>query len=115
MLESLSDVGSKDASGELLGDPVDMGEGDDAGAGAAELGTVGAAGAEPSRRSKNGFLLLLGDENGFVLPIVANFCPVLNGLLFLIFSLPHRYSKHFFQFLPEKLFPPRQPRQPRSI
>jgi len=81
VLESLSDVGSKDASGELLGDPVDMGEGDDAGAGAAELGTVGAAGAEPSRRSKNGFLLLLGDENGFVLPIVANFCPVLNGLL----------------------------------
>ena len=75
VLESLlSEVGSRDASGELLGEPVDMGEGE-AGAGA---GTVGAVGA--SSRSRNGFLLLFGDENGFVLPIVANFCPELNGL-----------------------------------
>ena len=75
MLESLlSDVGSREASGELLGDPVDIGEGE-AGAGA---GTVGAAGA--SRRSRNGFLLLFGDENGFVRPIVANFWPEVKGL-----------------------------------
>lgn len=75
VLESLlSDVGSREASGELLGDPVDMGDGE-AGAGA---GTVGAAGA--SRRSRNGFLLLFGDENGFVRPIVANFWPELKGL-----------------------------------
>ena len=80
MLESLSDVGSNDASGELLGDPVDIGEGEaGAGAGALAVGTVGAVGA--SNRSRNGFLLLLGDEKGFVLPIVANFCPELNGLL----------------------------------
>ena len=82
VLESLSDVGSKDASGELLGDPVDIGEGEDgagAGVGMLEDGTVGAVGA--SNRSKKGFLLLLGDENGLVLPIVANFCPELNGLL----------------------------------
>ena len=87
LLESLSDVGSREASGELLGDPVDMGEGDE-GAGAVTPvtplltvvpGTVGAVGA--SSRSKNGFLLLFGDENGFVLPIVANFCPELKGLL----------------------------------
>ena len=79
MLESLlSEVGSSDASGELLGDPVDIGDGE-AGAGAgAGAGTVGAAGA--SRRSRNGFLLLFGDENGFVLPIVANFWPELKGL-----------------------------------
>jgi len=66
VLESLSDVGSKDASGEfefeLLGDPVDIGEGEEAGAGAIELGTVGAVGADPSRRSKNG-LVLLGQAN----------------------------------------------------
>ena len=87
LLESLSEVGSSEASGELLGDPVDIGDGED-GAGALtpvtpllplELGTVGAVGA--SSRSKNGFLLLFGEENGFVLPIVANFCPELKGLL----------------------------------
>ena len=77
MLESLlSDVGSREASGELLGDPVDIGDGE-AGAGTG-AGTVGAAGA--SRRSRNGFLLLFGDENGFVRPIVANFWPELKGL-----------------------------------
>ena len=78
VLESLlSDVGSKDASGELLGEPVDIGDGE-AGAGAGQLGTVGAVGA--SSRSRNGFLLLLGEEKGLVRPIVANFCPELKGL-----------------------------------
>ena len=76
VLESLlSDVGSKDASGELLGEPVDIGDGE---AGAGQLGTVGAVGA--SSRSRNGFLLLLGEEKGLVRPIVANFCPELKGL-----------------------------------
>lgn len=78
VLESalLSEVGSSEASGELLGDPVDMGETEDAGTVGA--GTVGAGGA--SKRSKNGFLLLFGEENGLVRPIVANFCPELKGL-----------------------------------
>ena len=87
MLESalLSDVGSSEASGELFGDPVDMGEAElravcTVGAvGAVGAGTVGALGA--SNLSKNGFLLLLGEENGLVRPIVANFCPELKGLL----------------------------------
>ena len=68
-LESVSDVGSKEASGELLREPVDIGEGDVAGW---LGGMVGATGA--SRRSRNGFLLLLGDVNGLDLPMVANFC-----------------------------------------
>ena len=68
-LESVSDVGSKEASGELLREPVDIGEGDVAGW---LGGMVGATGA--SRRSRNGFLLLFGDVNGLDLPMVANFC-----------------------------------------
>ena len=68
-LESVSDVGSREASGELLREPVDIGEGDVAGW---LGGMVGATGA--SRRSRNGFLLLLGDVNGLDLPMVANFC-----------------------------------------
>ena len=83
MLESalLSDVGSSEASGELFGDPVDMGEAE-LRTGAAGAGTVGAVGA--SNLSRNGFLLLLGEENGLVRPIVANFCPELKGLLSLL-------------------------------
>jgi len=73
VLESFSELGSKEASGELLSDPVDMGDAG-AGAGAAE------GGGGTSRRSRNGFLLLFGDENGFVRPIVANFWPEPNGL-----------------------------------
>ena len=79
-LESVSDVGSREASGELLGDPVDMGEGEAAGwlvvevveaAGGRTGGTMGATGA-----SRNGFLLLLGEVKGLDLPMVANFGPV---------------------------------------
>ena len=79
-LESVSDVGSREASGELLGDPVDIGEGEAAGwlvgggveaAGGRTGGTMGATGA-----SRNGFLLLLGEVKGLDLPMVANFGPV---------------------------------------
>lgn len=77
-LESVSEVGSREASGELLRDPVDMGEGEAAGwlgtaAGGNTGGTMGATGT--SRRSKNGFLLLLGELKGFDLPMVANLGP----------------------------------------
>lgn len=72
VLESVSEFGSKEASGELLGEPVDIGE---PGAGAA----VGSGGGT-SKRSRNGFLLLLGEENGLDLPMVANFCPAPKGL-----------------------------------
>jgi len=72
VLESVSEFGSKEASGELLGEPVDIGE---PGAGAA-VDTGGGT----SRRSRNGFLLLLGEENGLDLPMVANFCPAPKGL-----------------------------------
>lgn len=72
VLESVSEFGSKEASGELLGEPVDMGE---PGAGAA----VGGGGGT-SRRSRKGFLLLFGEENGLDLPMVANFCPAPKGL-----------------------------------
>lgn len=69
-LESVSEVGSREASGELLRDPVDIGEGDVAGWLTGRLGgTGGATGA-----SRNGFLLLFGDVNGLDLPMVANFC-----------------------------------------
>lgn len=64
LLESVSELGSKEASGELLGELVDMGE---SGAGAA-----GGCGGT-SRRSRNGFLLLFGDEKGLDRPMVANF------------------------------------------
>lgn len=70
VLESVSEVGSNEASGELLGEPVDIGE---PGAGAA----VGAGGT--SRRSRKGFLLLFGEENGLDLPMVANFWPAPKG------------------------------------
>ena len=77
-LESVSEVGSREASGELLRDPVDMGEGEAAGwlgtaAGGNTGGTMGATGT--SRRSKNGFLLLLGELKGLDLPMVANLGP----------------------------------------
>jgi len=79
VLESLlSEVGSNEASGELVGDPVDMGD-TEAGTGAGATGTVGAVGA--SSLSKNGFLLLFGEEKGFVRPMVANFWLELKGLL----------------------------------
>lgn len=77
-LESVSEVGSREASGELLRDPVDMGEWEAAGwlgtaGGGNTGGTMGATGT--SRRSKNGFLLLLGELKGLDLPMVANLGP----------------------------------------
>ena len=77
-LESVSEVGSREASGELLRDPVDIGEGEAAGwlgaaGGGKTGGTMGATGT--SRRSKNGFLLLLGELKGLDLPMVANLGP----------------------------------------
>jgi len=72
VLESVSEFGSKEASGELLGEPVDIGE---PGTGAA----VGGGGT--SSWSRKGFLLLFGEENGLDLPIVANFWPAPKGLL----------------------------------
>ena len=77
-LESVSEVGSREASGELLRDPVDIGEGEAAGwlgaaGGGNTGGTMGATGT--SRRSKNGFLLLLGELKGLDLPMVANLGP----------------------------------------
>ena len=74
VLESFSEFGSKEASGELLGEPVDIGE---PGAGAGAV----VAGGGTSRRSRKGFLLLFGEEKGFDRPIVANFWPAPNGLL----------------------------------
>lgn len=66
VLESFSEFGPREASGELLGEPVDIGE-----PGAGTGAVVGWGGT--SRRSRKGFLLLLGEENGFDRPIVANF------------------------------------------
>ena len=56
----------------MLRDPVDIGDGEVAGWTTGWLGMVGATGA--SSRSRNGFLLLLGEVKGLDLPIVANFC-----------------------------------------
>jgi len=68
VLESFSEFGPREASGELVGEPVDIGE---PGAGTGAGAVVGGVGT--SRRSRNGFLLLFGEENGFDRPIVANF------------------------------------------
>ena len=67
VLDPLSDTGSNDASGDVLGD-VDIG--DPAVCSPLEP-LVGA-----SSRSRNGFLLLLGEVKGFDRPMVANFCPL---------------------------------------
>ena len=60
--------GSRDASGELAGESVDIG-----GGGLGMAGGAGVAETSPSIRSRKGFLLLFGEENGFERPIVANF------------------------------------------
>jgi len=67
-LASMTGAGSRLVSGELLGEPVDMGEST---AGALAGGTTG---------SRKGFFDLVGDEKGLERPMVANFWPA-KGLL----------------------------------
>ena len=67
-LASMRGAGSRLVSGELLGEPVDMGEST---AGTLLDGTTG---------SRNGFFDLVGDEKGLERPMVANFWPA-KGLL----------------------------------
>ena len=64
----MTGAGSRLVSGELLGEPVDMGE---ATAGALAGGTTG---------SRKGFFDLVGDEKGLERSMVANFWPA-KGLL----------------------------------
>ena len=66
MLDPLSETGSSEASGDVLGD-VDIGDPADLSAGADGCAAVG------SSRSRNGFLLLLGEVKGLERPMVANF------------------------------------------
>ena len=80
VLDPLSETGSSEASGDVLGD-VDIGD-------PADLSVEPCTG---SSRSRNGFLLLFGDVKGLDLPMVANLCSlarssslagwVMNGLV----------------------------------
>ena len=65
VLDPLSETGSNEASGDVLGD-VDMGE-----PAVCSPLVVGA-----SSRSRKGFLLLLGELKGLERPMVANFWPL---------------------------------------